>query len=152
VDGPTLNAVNLAISSGNGTLINNNDGTWSYTPAANDDTSVTFSYSVTDGIAAPVATSATLDITPVNDAPVIDLLALANVQTSATTASFTENGGAVTVAPQLTLSDVDSTTLAGATVTLSDPQSGDVLSLQGQPGASGTLASGITFSISGATV
>src|SRR5262249_2074180 len=41
---------------------------------------------------------------------------------------------------------------AGATVTLSDPQSGDVLSLQGQPGTSGTLASGITFSISGATV
>ena len=38
----------------------------------NDDTSVTFSYAVTDGIAAPVAASATLDITPVNDAPTTD--------------------------------------------------------------------------------
>ena len=69
VDGPSLTAVNLAISSGNGTLVDNGNGTWSYTPAANDDTSVTFSYAVTDGIAAPVATSASLDITPVNDAP-----------------------------------------------------------------------------------
>ena len=38
------------------------------------------------------------------------------------------------MAPQLTLSDVDSPTLAGATVTLTDPQTGDVLSLQGQAG------------------
>ena len=69
VDGPPLTAINLAIASGNGTLVNNGNGTWSYTPALNDDTAVTFSYAVTDGIAAPVATSATLDITPVNDAP-----------------------------------------------------------------------------------
>ena len=47
VDGPSLTAINLAISSGNGTLVNNGNGTWSYTPAANDDTAVTFSYAVT---------------------------------------------------------------------------------------------------------
>ena len=69
VDGPSLTAINLAISSGNGTLVDNCNGTWSYTPALNDDSSVTFSYAVTDGVAAPVVTSATLDITPVNDAP-----------------------------------------------------------------------------------
>src|SRR6185436_16736596 len=69
VDGPALTAINLAIASGNGTLVNNGNGTWSYTPAANDDTAVTFSYAVSDGIAAPVATTASLDITPVNDAP-----------------------------------------------------------------------------------
>ena len=152
VDGPSLSAINLAINTGNGTLTDNHDGTWSYSPAPNDDTSVTFSYSVTDGIAAPVATTANLDITPVNDAPVIDLVNLAGVQTSATTASFTENGGAVAVVPQLTLSDVDSPTLAGASVTLTDAQAGDVLSVQGQSGSSGTLASGIGFSITGTTV
>ena len=58
VDGPSLTAINLAISSGNGTLVSNGNGTWSYTPAANDDTAVTFSYAVTDGVAAPVATTA----------------------------------------------------------------------------------------------
>jgi Ca2+-binding RTX toxin-like protein len=83
VDGPSLSAIDLAISSGNGTLVNNGNGTWSYTPALNDDTSVSFSYAVTDGVAAPVATSATLDITPVNDAPTISNLAV-----SATSISF----------------------------------------------------------------
>ena len=71
VDGPALTAVNLAISSGKGQLVSNPGGTWTYNPAANDDTSVTFSYAVSDGIAAPVATTASLDITPVNDAPVV---------------------------------------------------------------------------------
>ena len=44
---------------------------------------MSFSYAVTDGVAAPVATSATLDITPVNDAPTISNLAV-----SATSISF----------------------------------------------------------------
>ena len=34
VDGPSLTAINLAIASGNGTLVDNGNGTWSYTPAA----------------------------------------------------------------------------------------------------------------------
>ena len=68
VDGDALTATNLAISAGAGTLVDNGNGTWSYTPAADDDTSVSFSYTITDG-AAPMAGSATLDITPVNDTP-----------------------------------------------------------------------------------
>src|SRR5262249_31298090 len=80
VDGPSLSAINLAISSGNGTLSDNGNGTWTYHPALNDGTAVTSSYAVTDGVAAPVAASASLDITPVNDAPVtspVTLLAIA---------------------------------------------------------------------------
>jgi autotransporter-associated beta strand protein/VCBS repeat-containing protein len=69
-DGPSLTATGLAIATGSGTLVNNNNGTWSYTPALNNDTSVSFSYQVTDGFTS-VADSATLDITPVNDAPVV---------------------------------------------------------------------------------
>lgn len=68
VDNANLSATNLAISSGNGTLVDNGNGTWSYTPASNDDTSVSFSYTISDGDKT-VAGSATLDITPVNDAP-----------------------------------------------------------------------------------
>ena len=78
-DGGTLTAVNLVIAAGGGTLVDNNDGTWSYTPAPNDDTSVTFSYSITDGIAPPVATTATLDIAPVNDAPTTTPVVLAPI-------------------------------------------------------------------------
>ena len=69
VDGPALTATNLTINAGSGTLIDNGDGTWAYTPAADDDTSVSFTYTVTDG-SLTAAGSATLDITPVNDAPV----------------------------------------------------------------------------------
>ena len=78
VDGPGLSAVNLAIATGNGSLADNGDGTWSYTPAANDDSQVTFSYDVTDG-SLSAAGSATLDITPVNDAPVTSPVALAAI-------------------------------------------------------------------------
>ena len=69
VDGDVLTATGLTITAGSGTLVDNGDGTWSYTSAANDDSTVSFSYDVTDGNAL-VANTATLDITPVNDAPV----------------------------------------------------------------------------------
>ncbi len=71
VDGPSLTAVNLQIATGQGSLADNHDGTWSYTPALNDDSGVTFSYQVTDGTQS-AAGSASLDITPVDDAPAID--------------------------------------------------------------------------------
>ena len=68
VEGDPLSAVGLTITSGSGTLVDNLDGTWDFTPDANDDSSVSFSYDVTDG-SATVANTATLDITPVNDDP-----------------------------------------------------------------------------------
>ena len=69
IDSVSLTATSLTIDSGNGSLIDNGDGTWTYTPALNDDSAVSFSYTVTDGDLT-AAGSATLDITPVNDAPV----------------------------------------------------------------------------------
>ena len=71
VEGDTLSVTDLRIASGNGILSDNGDGTWTYTPAANDDTGVSFSYNVTDGTD-NVSGSATLDIQPVNDAPTLD--------------------------------------------------------------------------------
>ena len=65
-DGPSLTAIGLTIGTGHGTLTDNNNGTWSYTPAADDDTVVTFTYQVTDGINA-VTAAAALDITPVDE-------------------------------------------------------------------------------------
>ena len=104
VDNTVLTATGLAISSGNGTLVDNLDGTWSYTPALNDDAAVAFSYSVTDG-ALSVPGSATLEITPVNDAP---------VTTAVTLAAMDEDSGArlITQAELLAnATDVDDTVL-----------------------------------------
>ena len=97
IDGPTLTATGLSISAGNGSLVDNGNGTWSYTPALNDDTSVGFSYSVTDGTT-PVAGSATLDITPVNDAP----FAMTPAQVS-----LNENSPAGTLVATVIASDPD---------------------------------------------
>ncbi len=95
IDSANLSITALAIQSGQGTLVNNNNGTWSYTPALNDDTSVTFSYAATDGAAA--SSTATLDITPVNDAPVngAPLAAIATIGQQ--TVFSAANGNAITV-------------------------------------------------------
>ncbi|UUZ76340.1 cadherin-like domain-containing protein [Polaromonas sp. P1(28)-13] len=73
-----LSATGLAIATGSGTLADNGNGSWNYTPALNDDTAVSFSYTVTDG-SLTAAGIATLDITPVNDAPTTTAVALAAI-------------------------------------------------------------------------
>ena len=69
VDGPNLSITALSIQSGQTTLVTNTSGTWNYTPAPNDDGSVTFPYTAADGTRMASST-ATLNITPMNNAPV----------------------------------------------------------------------------------
>ena len=88
-DGDALSAAGLTITSGNGTLVDNGDGTWSYTPDANDDSDVSFSYNVTDGTV-NVANTATLDITPVNDAPTATPVTLTPVAEDSGTTTITQ--------------------------------------------------------------
>ena len=47
---PPVTITNLKLESGNGTLVDNHDGTWSYTPAPDDDSEVSFSYIASDGL------------------------------------------------------------------------------------------------------
>jgi Ca2+-binding RTX toxin-like protein len=82
---PSLALTGLAIQSGLGVLTNNGDTTWTYAPALNDPTGVTFSYTVADGASSWTA-QAGLDITPVNDAPTVSV-AVAN-QSTAEDAAF----------------------------------------------------------------
>ncbi|MCG9718728.1 tandem-95 repeat protein, partial [Vibrio alginolyticus] len=71
-DADTLVITNVTIESGNGTLIDNSDGSWTYIPEADDDTEVSFSYDIidNDGGGGVINGTANLDITPVNDAPI----------------------------------------------------------------------------------
>jgi large repetitive protein len=78
VDGPPATITALSIASGLGTLVDNGNGTWSYTPAANDSSSVTFNYTASDG-SLSASSTASLDITPVNDAPVATPVTLASI-------------------------------------------------------------------------
>jgi len=111
IDGDILSATNLVITSGSGTLLDNGNGTWSYTPAADDDTSVDFSYTVSDG-ALTAAGSASLDITPINDTP---------TTTPVTLAAIAEDSGArlITQAELLSNSnDVDGDVLSATNLSI----------------------------------
>ena len=112
VDGPALTATGLAINSGAGTLVDNGNGTWTYTPALNDDSAVSFSYTITDG-SLTTPGSATLDILPVNDVP---------VTTPVTLAAIAEDSGArlITQAELLAnATDVDGPALIATSLVIS---------------------------------
>src|SRR5262249_51039457 len=63
VDGDSLTATNLVIATGSGTLDDNGNGTWTYHPALNDDSSHAFT-PTTNHCLFPSAGPASLDISP----------------------------------------------------------------------------------------
>ena len=92
----------------------------------------TFTYTVKDpGGLVSNTTTLTITVTGTNDAPV---LAVGN------TLSYTENQAATAIDPSLTVSDVDNTNLAGATVTIGTGFSTgqDLLGFTNQNGISGS--------------
>ena len=66
----TMSAMNVTVSQGNASVLDNGNGTWTVTPAADWNGAVELSYDVTDGIANTAAT-ANLTVNAVNDAPEI---------------------------------------------------------------------------------
>jgi hypothetical protein len=111
VDGDTLTISDLAASAG--TLVNNGDGTWTLTRAANYNGTVTFTYSLSDGTAI-VAATARLVVAAVNDAPTNS----GEVQFS----DQAEDSGAVTITREQLLAnaaDVDGDTLQVVNLTTS---------------------------------
>ncbi|MBE3769285.1 tandem-95 repeat protein [Vibrio parahaemolyticus] len=68
-DKDTLSVENLIIDKGNGTLVDNGDGTWTFTPQIDDDTEISFTFDIIDDEDLVVSGSANLDILPINDAP-----------------------------------------------------------------------------------
>ena len=66
----TLSVTALSTNSSNGTLTPNSNGTWTFTPAANFNGEISFSYTVSDGSLTTDAT-ASVTVAAVNDAPVL---------------------------------------------------------------------------------
>ncbi|MBD2096465.1 cadherin-like domain-containing protein [Trichocoleus sp. FACHB-591] len=67
VEGDSLSVSNLTAS--NGTLVNNNNGTWSFTPTANYNGTVNLSYNVTDGQGGSTEATQSFTLAAVNDTP-----------------------------------------------------------------------------------
>ncbi|WP_168537082.1 S-layer family protein, partial [Anabaena sp. UHCC 0253] len=66
VEGDTISVVNLTAD--NGVLVDNNNGTYTFTPTANFNGTVTLSYGVSDGTDTLNGQTQTFSVTPVNDA------------------------------------------------------------------------------------
>jgi Ca2+-binding RTX toxin-like protein len=66
-DGDALSVANL--STNHGTLVDNGDGNWTFTPDANYNGAVTLNYEVNDGNGGSVATNQGFSLTAINDAP-----------------------------------------------------------------------------------
>ncbi|MCK1564980.1 VCBS domain-containing protein [Bradyrhizobium sp. 173] len=89
-----------------------------------------------DGAANSVAVTDTINVTPVNDAPVLNA--------NGGTLSYTENQAATAIDTVLTASDVDSTNLTGATVSITTnfASGQDVLGFTNQNGIAGSYNAG----------
>ena len=70
IDGDTLSINNLRLVEGEGTLTQNADGSYTFTPAENYNGLIRASYTVNDGNGASINVNASLIVNPVNDAPV----------------------------------------------------------------------------------
>ncbi|MEH2210971.1 cadherin-like domain-containing protein [Nostoc sp.] len=111
VDGNTLSVVNLTAT--NGGLVNNNNGTYTFTPTVNFNGSVTLTYGVTDGTATLANQTRTFSVTPVNDAPTATGETLSTSQNTAVSVDVSDN-----------LSDPDDNGLVGATLNVTNASNG----------------------------
>lgn len=105
VDGPSLSVTSVTVNSGGGSITDNQDGSWTYAPAANYSGPITFDYTATDGLLSSSST-ATLNLAAsTNQPPVI-----------------ASNGGNDTAS----VSVAENTTLV-TTLAATDPNAGDTL-------------------------
>ena len=139
-DGDALSVINLSAGP-NAAILDQGDGTFLVTPAADFNGALTLSYGVTDGEAATAAT-ATLDVAPVNDAPEI---------TGTVTLAAIEDE-ALVIDPALLLadaSDVDGDTLSVVNVmsdvgTVTQTEAGIVLTTPADFNGTVTLSYDVT--------
>ena len=132
IDSSTLQvtAGTLTTTAGGSVIIDTN-GDFSYTPATNFTGADSFSYTLTDGDGGSATGSVNLTVGAINDAPILDLDAdYSAAMGSGFSTSFTEDCGAVAITDtDLSLSDIDYTTLESATVSITNLQDGSAESL-----------------------
>ncbi|NEV00908.1 hypothetical protein [Bradyrhizobium uaiense] len=98
-----------------------------------------------DGIVDSTPVTDTINVTPVNNPPVVTIGAITNFS-EPPVGTPPANSVPVTIAPNLTITDVDSTNLISATFELNDLKPSDALSISGHAGSSGDIGS-IHFAI-----
>ena len=88
VDGDDLSIVSITVVPELGSLINNDDGTWTFTPTQDlNGQNLSLEFVVTDGELTD-SSSVLFDINPLNDAPIVDTVDLGSIQED-TSVTFT---------------------------------------------------------------
>ncbi|MET0454998.1 MAG: Ig-like domain-containing protein [Mycobacterium sp.] len=115
-----------------------------YNFADNLPASRTITFVVTDGVYASAPASKQISITAINDLPVVD--------TSSGPTAYAEQGNPVVVDDSVTVTDIDATNLAGATVSLGGATASEFLAFTAGNGIAGTYntATGV-LTLSGAS-
>ncbi|MBD8708414.1 retention module-containing protein [Pseudomonas sp. CFBP 13711] len=119
----------------------NNGATIYFKPDANWNGSTPFTYTAVDNQGLPAATpgTGTINVTAVNDAPVVNF----------DSTSYTENGAPVAIVNNFSITDVDSTELSSAKITLTGIQAEDlIVSQYYKGGTSGDTSLGIKYTLS----
>ncbi len=122
----------------------NNGATIYFKPDANWNGSTPFTYTAVDnqGTASTTPATGTITVTPVNDAPVVNFGSI----------TYTENGAATPIVKDFSITDVDSTELSSAKITLTGIQAEDLIVSQyykgGADGTTGTTSLGISYKLS----
>ncbi|MEM8749871.1 MAG: tandem-95 repeat protein [Pseudomonadota bacterium] len=116
----------------NGSVIIDGDGRIVFTPDVNYSGPASFTYTVDDGNGDEATTTVNLLVNAVNDVPTLDL-STGDGGTGFTTDYEENQAGVVFVDPTVLIDDVESTSLEGATITLTNGRAGDVLDIDTLP-------------------
>ena len=132
--------------------VNGTNGNLTFTPAANANGTATITLRVRDdggvvdgGVDVSATQNLVINVTAVNDAPVL---------TAGATLAYTENGPAAVIDNTITIADIDSANLVGATVVISgNYQNGqDVLAFVNASGITGNFVAGTgTLTLTGSS-
>ena len=119
----------------------NNGATIYFKPDGNWNGTTPFAYTAVDnqGLASTTPATGSITVTPVNDAPVVNFGSI----------TYTENGVATPIVKDFSITDVDSTELTSAKITLTGIQAEDlIVSQYYKDGTSGDTSLGIKYTLS----
>ena len=127
VDGQAISAGGPAVAVTNGSVVLNADQTLTFTPAADFNGTVDFSYTVTSGGGVTETANVRVTISPVADAPRIDL----DTGAAGTGSLVNHRELPVQLGEAISVTDPEGNNLVSMTVTLSNPTTADTLALYG---------------------
>jgi ELWxxDGT repeat protein len=148
LDGDTLSISGLTAT--NGTITNNNSGTYTFTPASNYNGTVNLNYNVIDTNGGAVAATQSFTLAAVNDAPILTVGSptrklSSNINQPITGISISDIDATLSSTVQVTLATTKGVLTLGATTGLTGTTTGSTLTFTGTLTAVNTALATLTY-------